>query len=91
MEDAVKDAIIESQNIFQNLWALIDQDELIGYQVWDYNQQEIEEAGGKIRLQKRWTTEKEGDWEILGTVKIIADSVEEENSIIEVDIESEEE
>ena len=92
VEDAVKDAIVKSQNIFQNLWSFIDQDELIGYQVWDYNQFEIEEAGGKIRLQKRWATEKEGDWEILGTIKRVADSAgDEESAIIEVDIESDEE
>ena len=60
VEDAVKGAIVKSQNIFENLWTFIDQDELVGYQVWDYNQAEIEEAGGKLPLKKRWTSEKGG-------------------------------
>ena len=89
VEDAVKDAIVKSQNIFQNLWAFIDQDELVGYQVWDYNQAEIAEAGGEISLKKRWTSEKGGDWEIVGKISI---NQEKEGDLpIEVDIESEEE
>jgi hypothetical protein len=90
VEDAVKGAIVQSQNIFENLWTFFDQDELVGYQVWDYNQAEIEAEGGFVNLKKRWTSSKGGDWEIHGQIyKHGAEGAGEESPTIEVDIEDE--
>lgn len=69
IEEAVELAVREAQNIFQNIWALIDKDDLIGYQIWDINQKELADNGNLIPLQKRWTSPELGDWELIGDIQ----------------------
>ncbi|MEO1449886.1 MAG: hypothetical protein AAFV07_10180 [Bacteroidota bacterium] len=67
IEKAVTDAVIRSQNVFQNLWSLLDRDDLIGYEVWDLDQ-DLLQAEGKFDIQKRWTDNQTGDWELRGEI-----------------------
>lgn len=66
IEKRVGGAVMQSQSLMQNLWSLLDKDELIGYQIWHFNQFEIKEAKGKIPLTARWATYAHGDWEVKG-------------------------
>ena len=65
MDEAVKKALI----IFQNIWALLDIDDLVGYQIWDVNQTELEENDHIVPLEIRWQSPDLGDWQLLGTVE----------------------
>ncbi|MCI4666778.1 MAG: hypothetical protein MRZ79_01360 [Bacteroidia bacterium] len=81
IELAVEEAVKQAQNIFQNIWALIDKDDLIGYQIWDINQQELLQNNKSLPLQKRWVSDELGDWELIGDIQ--ADS---NHQTIEVNI-----
>lgn len=69
IEEAVEVAVREAQNIFQNIWALIDKDDLIGYQIWDVNQKELSQNGNVLPLHKRWSSGELGDWELIGDIQ----------------------
>jgi len=68
IEDAVGLAVRQAQTVWQNLWSLIDQDDLVGYEVRDLSLAEIEAAGGQVELHLRWDTPSCGDWELWGYV-----------------------
>ena len=69
IEKRVEGAVRQSQNLVQNLWSLLDKDELIGFEIWHFNQAQIVEAGGKIPLTARWATYAHGDWEVKGVLE----------------------
>ena len=68
IEAAVAQAVRQAQTVWQNLWALIDQDDLVGFEVRDLSLAELEAAGGRIDLHLRWDTPNCGDWELQGYV-----------------------
>jgi hypothetical protein len=68
IEDAVALAVRQAQTVWQNLWALIDQDDLVGFEVRDLSLVELEAAGGQIDLDLRWDTIACGDWQLQGYV-----------------------
>ncbi|MEO0899366.1 MAG: hypothetical protein AAFY71_23340 [Bacteroidota bacterium] len=70
IEEAVASAVVEAQNIFQNLWALLDRDDLIGYKIWDVNLDELQESQGNYPLHVVWNAEKTGHWELIGEIKL---------------------
>lgn len=69
IEKRVGGAIIKTQSLMQNIWSLIDKDELIGYQIWHFNQDDLREAEGNIPLTARWASHSHGDWEVKGHLK----------------------
>lgn len=69
IEKRVGGAIMQAQNLMQNIWSLIDRDELIGYRIWHFNQEDIKKAGGSIPLTARWASYNHGDWEVKGILK----------------------
>jgi hypothetical protein len=68
IEVAVSGAVRSAQNLIQNLWSLLDRDELIGYEIWDYNSVELGKAPGPIKFSRRWEVGANGDWELFGQV-----------------------
>jgi len=70
IEEAVTQAVMQSQNILQNIWSFIDRDELIGFHVWDVDQKELEQMKTPFHLHHTWETEKLGIWEIEGEIRL---------------------
>ena len=70
IERRVGGAVFQAQSLMQNIWSLIDKDELIGYQIWHFNQEEIQAANGHIPLTARWASYSHGDWEVKGKLRI---------------------
>jgi hypothetical protein len=70
IEDQVRHAIVEAQSWWQNLWSLIEQDELVGYCVWDLLSEEIPTGEEGYRLHQRWTHDQLGAWELRGSVTV---------------------
>ena len=66
IESEVKKAVVSAQSWTQNLWSLIDQDELIGYQVWDIMDNEIPQDG--LRLTHQWNHAELGVWTLSGQI-----------------------
>lgn len=69
IEAQVGGAVVKAQNILQNVWSLLDKDELIGYKIWYFNNLDIEECGMKIELSERFSSYSHGEWEIAGKVE----------------------
>lgn len=67
IESRVRQAVVKSQSWSQNLWSLIDQDELIGYRVWDLMASEIP-TDETVELVQNWTSQSLGDWTLEGQV-----------------------
>ncbi|MEM9984488.1 MAG: hypothetical protein AAF804_05270 [Bacteroidota bacterium] len=67
IESEVKKAVVSAQSWTQNLWSLIDQDELIGYQVWDIMDNEIPPEG--LELTHHWDHAELGAWILSGQIK----------------------
>ncbi len=66
IESQVKRAVADAQTLAQNLWSLVDQDELIGYRVWDFMASELSEP--LVPLQQRWVEQSLGTWELRGEI-----------------------
>ena len=62
----VENAIRNAQNVFQNLWSLANRDELLGFQIWDFNNNDIIASGKDINFSHRWSTNHSDEWEISG-------------------------
>lgn len=62
-------AVIGNQNILQNIRSLIKQDSLVGFKIWNFNHTDIAFNHGLISFSERWTSPKNGDWEVQGTLK----------------------
>lgn len=71
IEKYVIDAIKKRQNILQNVWSLINADNLVGFQVWNFSHQELLDNKGKIPLNHHWKSERYGHWEIQGEINIV--------------------
>jgi hypothetical protein len=71
IEKYVIDAIKKRQNILQNVWSLINADNLVGFHVWNFSQQDLMDNKGNIKLNHHWKSERYGHWEIEGEVNII--------------------
>jgi hypothetical protein len=62
---AVEAAIVNQQNLFENLWSWLNPDDTIGAKVFMFSQNELNEGTTKT-FSHRWKSE--GDWEIFGHV-----------------------
>lgn len=79
IQDDIIDAIKGSQTLLRNLWTFVNADNLVGFHVWNVNQQEIDAAeNGVIPLSHHWKTAINGDWEIKGSIERIQMDVTEE-------------
>jgi hypothetical protein len=72
IEGHLRKAIINSQSWVQNLWSLIDQDELIGYCVYDLTATDVPEGDTGLALKQAWTHPQLGDWELIGSVRRVS-------------------
>lgn len=61
-----EDAIIKKQNIIQNLWSVINKDDVIGVKVFYFTHEEAQEKL-KINFGERFKNEN-GDWTISGQI-----------------------
>ena len=68
IETQVGGAVVKAQNIIQNIWSLIDKDELIGYKIWYFNNFDLQECGYEIELSETFSSYAHGEWEICGKV-----------------------
>lgn len=66
IQSKIESAIENQQNFFENLWAAINPDDLIGTNVWKFSGDDLL-SKNPIALQKRWTNDN-GDWEIFGSI-----------------------
>lgn len=69
IESQVGGAVVKAQNIIQNIWSLIDKDELIGFKVWYFNNEDIEECGLNIELSETFSSFAHGEWEVKGKLE----------------------
>lgn len=69
IESEVRRAVVKAQTWSQNLWSLVDQDELIGYRVWDLMATELP-TEGSYALEHVWQAGSLGDWQIEGEIRI---------------------
>jgi hypothetical protein len=63
----VGQAVMNAQNVVQNLISLVNKDAVIGYKIWDFSNAALEKANGELPFRHRWTTRKYGDWEVKGS------------------------
>lgn len=63
IQNQVKNAIVNQQNFFENLWSALNPDDTIGVKVWLWSHDDIKD-GGVFNFSHRWKSE--GDWEIFG-------------------------
>lgn len=68
IEQRITPAIIKSQNIVQNVWSLVDKDELIGFKIWYFNSEDLEESNMQIPLKGIINSGEYGNWEINGEI-----------------------
>lgn len=68
IEKAVRQAIEQRQNFFEDLWTLIDPDDTIGNVVFRFGHDELA-SQTRIPINKRWTQSGD-DWELLGFVEV---------------------
>jgi len=61
-----ENAIIKKQNIIQNLWSVINKDDVIGVKVFFFTHEEVQEKS-KIYFEERFQNEN-GDWTISGNI-----------------------
>lgn len=73
IQSAISNAIQNQQDIFENLWSGVNQDDFIGSKVFIFNHDNLAE-NKNINFNQRWRNE--GDWEITGNVKTTGCSVE---------------
>lgn len=74
IQDDIIAAIRAEQKLIRNLWTLLNPDNLIGYHVWNFNQQELQDSeNATIHFSNRWQSEAHGDWEIAGKISVLKD------------------
>ena len=71
IEQQVGGAVIRAQSFVQNIWSLLDKDELIGYKIWYFNNEDIVNAGGNIELKETFSSFAHGDWEVKGRLSAV--------------------
>ena len=65
IQSKVRDAIVDEQNFFENLWSAINPDDTIGLKAWLWSHDDIDEAMTSA-FSQRWSSE--GDWEVFGHI-----------------------
>lgn len=65
IDDKVSDAIRAQQNLFEDIWSFLNEDDEIGHQVFLFTTDDLV-GQSSVSIQKRW--ENEGDWEIRGEI-----------------------
>lgn len=68
IEQAVAQAVIKAQSVFQNIWTLVSRDNLVGYRIWDFHQTEFDELGLPLQLRFDVDDEQQGAWVLLGSI-----------------------
>ena len=74
IDDAVKDAIREQQNLFENIWSWLNADDQIGNKTFIFNQDQFvteefpDQRIGSLGFSERWRNH--GDWEIHGAMAL---------------------
>lgn len=63
IEARVKDAIVNQQNVFENLWSWLNPDDTIGVKVFVFKHDDLDPAVN-LDFSQRWRNE--GDWELFG-------------------------
>ncbi|MFT5618996.1 MAG: hypothetical protein ACI85I_002233 [Arenicella sp.] len=66
IEQRITPAIIKAQNIVQNVWSLVDKDELIGFKIWYFNSEDLAESDMRIPLKDIIHSSSHGSWGIEG-------------------------
>jgi len=72
IQDGVETAIQKKQGPFQNVWSYLEKDDMIGFKVWTFDQDQASQP-----LQVRWDTTSpffivdDGIWELTGAVEIL--------------------
>jgi hypothetical protein len=67
--DMVGQAVAKSQSLVQNIFSLVNKDAVIGFKVFDFSASSITDPSGEMHFKNRWTTRKDGDWEIKGSIQ----------------------
>ena len=79
-------AIKKKQSLLRNLWTLVNADNMLGYHVWNFNQNDISESEAQsIDFGNRWQAGEHGDWEIKGNISIVDDGVPHKESLEEAE------
>jgi hypothetical protein len=65
VRDAVAEAVENQQSFFEKLWSWLNEDDMIGTQVFFWKHDDLA-ARAIINLSQRW--EDEGDWELFGHI-----------------------
>ena len=68
--DTVINAVKNKQSILQNLWTLVNKDNLIGFHVQVITHLDFEQTD-KFMFSHRWKTKEHGEWEVMGTAEIM--------------------
>jgi hypothetical protein len=68
ISNMVSQAVSSSQNILQNFLSLVKKDVVIGYNIWDFGSNQIVMSGGELPFSHRWSTTRDGDWELKGRI-----------------------
>ena len=76
MGAAVGNAVKDNQNIVQNLWSLVNKDNMIGFAVRQFTLPKLIKHQ-HLSFSKKWETEKYGTWEIFGEISATPSSREE--------------
>jgi len=74
MDSKIMQAIVKGQSVFQNLWSIVQRDQLIGHHIWDFNHFDFKSLLPKqsLPLQHRLNQNPTlGDWEIKGHISRI--------------------
>ncbi len=67
---AVGSAVFKGQNILQNFKTLIDRDEMIGFEIWNFTSAELRKTDKPLAFSQLFKHPKYGQWEITGTVQV---------------------
>ncbi len=65
IKSAVKDAIVDQQNVFENLWSWLNPDDTIGTKVWMWQHDDLDPSVTQ-NFSERF--KNEGDWEMFGHI-----------------------
>lgn len=67
MGAAVGNAVKDNQNIVQNLWSLVNKDNMIGFAVRQFTLPKLIKHQ-HLNFSKKWETDKYGTWEVFGEI-----------------------
>ncbi|WP_372367847.1 hypothetical protein [Candidatus Uabimicrobium sp. HlEnr_7] len=67
ISESVQRSVIQNQNVLENLWTAINQDDVIGWECFIYKHSELL-SKKKKSFSRRW--KNEGDWKICGSIRM---------------------